>query len=334
MTTDTATTEPTTGPTAFSFGDPEAVLSNNIGDYLGVFLDDKNEYYSTPVSFEGLAKLLDANAHHGTIPRFKRNMLRKSFISNAAISHTDLGNACFDLMVFGNFYLQRIFNGLGNVIRYIHIPALNVRRMKQADRYCLLQKGKDSIKFKVGEILHKKEYDPKQNIYGVPEYLGGIQSILLNESATLFRRKYFDNGSHMGFIFYTADARLSPDDEDELKKQIRESKGVGNFRSLYLNIPGGKPDSVKIIPVGDIATKDEFQRIKDVTQRDILSMWRIQPILAGVMPDNAGGFGDIEKISRIYEENEIVPMQDIFKELNSELPPHKHLKFIDKNIVA
>lgn len=334
MTTDTATTEPTSGATAFSFGDPEAVLSNTIGDYLGVFLDEQNDYYVPPVSLNGLSKLLKANSHHGTIPRFKRNMLRKSFIQNEVLSHSDLGNACFDYMVFGNYYLQRIFNRFGDVIRYIHIPALNLRRMKKVDSYCLLRKGNEPTKFRPGEILHKKEYDPEQNIYGIPEYLGGIQSILLNESATLFRRKYFDNGSHMGFIFYTADARLSTDDEAELKKQIRESKGVGNFRSLYLNIPGGKPDSVKIIPVGDIATKDEFQRIKDVTQRDILSMWRIQPILAGVMPDNAGGFGDIEKISRVYEENEIVPMQDIFKELNSELPPHKHLKFTEKNIVA
>ncbi|SEP34652.1 hypothetical protein SAMN02787149_106275 [Pseudomonas sp. Snoq117.2] len=38
------------------------------------------------------------------------------------------------------------------------------------------------------------------------EWLAAMQSALLNESTTLFRRKYCSNGSHAGFIFYMIDA--------------------------------------------------------------------------------------------------------------------------------
>ncbi|MBU6951009.1 phage portal protein [Hahella sp. HN01] len=319
-----------TSPMAFSFGAPEAVLDTTLTSYLGVFLNPHGDYYAPPVSLTGLAKLLRANAHHGTIPYFKRNMLRKFYVPSPVLSATDLENAGFDYLVFGMCYFQKIFNRLGQIVRLQHIPALNMRRMKAPDQFCLLQPNQvDPLAFRPGEIIQLKEYDVNQQIYGVPQYLGGLQSVLLNESATLFRRKYYNNGAHMGFIFYTADAQLDPEDEQSLKEQIRASKGVGNFRSLYINIPGGKPDSVKIIPVGDIATKDEFERVKNLSRNDVLSMWRIQPALAGIMPENTGGFGDIEKISRVYYENEVVPMQHVFLKLNEDLSNPKQIRFLN-----
>ncbi|MGI1677560.1 MAG: phage portal protein [Cellvibrionaceae bacterium] len=312
---------------AFSFGDPEPVLSSSITDITQTFFNESQDYYEPPFSLSGVAKLLSANAHHGAIAYFKRNMLLKHYVDNDILNGDDLGKCAFDFCVFGNFYLQSIKNAFGDVLYFKHIPALNMRRRKTKNKYCLLRKDNEPLNFKTGEIIHYKEYDPMQSIYGIPQYLGGINSVLLNETATLFRRKYFDNGAHMGYIFYTADANLNTDDENDIKEQIRKSKGVGNFRSMYLNLPGGKPDSVKIIPIGDIATKDEFEKIKNITRNDILSMWRIQPALAGVMPENAGGFGDIEKINRVFTENEVKPVQNIILQLNKLLPESKQINF-------
>lgn len=312
---------------AYSFGDPETVLASNLVDYLGLFINPQGSYYEPPVSQGGLAKLLRANGHHGTIPYFKRNMLRRWYIDNAALPADDLKKAGFDFEVFGHCYLQVIKNQLGAPWWLKHLPALNMRRMKNKDQFCLLQPGKEPLEFRPGEVVQLKEYDPVQQIYGVPQYLGGVQSVLLNEDATLFRRKYYQNGAHMGYIFYTADANLDEADETALKEQIRQSKGVGNFRSLFLNIPGGKPDSVKIIPVGDIATKDEFERVKNLTRNDVLAMWRINGALAGILPENNSGFGDLDKITRNNYENEVVPMQQVFLQLNNVLHPSRQISF-------
>ncbi|MFS1525807.1 phage portal protein [Microbulbifer sp. 2304DJ12-6] len=312
----------------FNFGDPEPVLDNNLTDYLGTFLEPYGDYYIPPVSLSGLIKLLGASAYHGTIPYFKRNMLRKWYIANEVLPPEDLANAGFDHAVFGHCYFKKILNPFGQVLRLQHLPALNMRRRKEADRYCLLQpNGENPVLFAPGEVIQLKEYDPKQQIYGRPQYLGGVQAVLLNEDSTLFRRKYYRNGAHMGYVFYTADKNLSEEDEKLIKEQVRQSKGAGNFRSLFVNIPDGREKSVQIIPVGEIATKDEFERVKNLSRNDVISMWRIQPVLAGVMPENVGGFGDIEKISRVYYENEVVPMQDVFLALNAHLPQGRRIQF-------
>lgn len=121
----------------------------------------------------------------------------------------------------------------------------------------------------------------------------------------------------MGYILLTNDADLDEETASAIETKVKESKGPGNFRSLYINIGRSHAkDPVKVIPVGDIATKDEFERIKNVTRDEILSMHRMQPGLSGIMPETNGGFGDIEKIMRVYYELEVIPLQAPFLEIN------------------
>lgn len=322
---------------AFSFGEPETVLSNTMYDYLGIFITPYGDYYETPVDQKGLAKLLGANAHHGTIPFLRKHTLSKFFVQekSPAVSRKDIGNAGFDYDIFGHCYFQRRFNRLNQCIKLEHLPALNMRKHKEDGVYCMLQNnGKDPIKFEPGEVVQLKRYDVLQKVYGCVEYFGAINSVLLNEDSTLFRRKYYCNGAHMGYIFYLADADLDDDDEKELKEKISNSKGVGNFRSMYLNLPGGKEKSVQIIPIGDIAHKDEFLKIKDITRNDILAAWRMPPALAGVIPENTSGFGDIDKIDRVYFEYETEPRQQVMLELNDFLHRDYRIHFTRPDYLA
>ena len=262
--------------------------------------------------------MLRANAHHGTIPRFKRNLLLRDFIPSAGCSAQTMGRAALDFMVFGEGYFQRKRNVIGQVLELGHLPALNMRR-KVGGGFLMLVPNGQHLHFEEDDVEHVMDYDVEQNIYGVPDYLGGMHALLLNESATLFRRRYFNNGAHAGFVFYTNDPNLSEEDEKALQAKIAGSKGVGNFRSLFVNIPGGSDKAIQIIPVGDIATKDEFERIKNITRNDVIAAWRMNPALAGVMPENAAGFGDIEKIDRVYMNNEIRPISHLFLQVNNRL---------------
>lgn len=84
------------------------------------------------------------------------------------------------------------------------------------------------------------EPDIHQEVYGLPEYLSALNAAWLNESATLFRRRYYQNGSHAGFILYMTDPAQSQDDIDKLRDAIKKSKGPGNFRNMFLYAPAGK----------------------------------------------------------------------------------------------
>lgn len=229
-----------------------------------------------------------------------------------------MGRAALDFMVFGEAYFQRLTNVIGQVLELQHLPAINMRRKVGGGFVMLLPNGRE-LEFAEDEVEHVMDYDVEQDVYGVPDYLGGMHSLLLNESATLFRRRYFNNGAHAGFIFYTNDPDLTEEDEDNLRRQIESSKGVGNFRSMFVNIPNGGEKAIQLIPVGDVATKDEFEKIKNITRADVIAAWRMNPALAGIMPENVGGFGDIEKIDRVYTNNEIRPIAQLFLQVNATL---------------
>ncbi len=151
----------------------------------------------------------------------------------------------------------------------------------------------------------------------MPEYVGGIHSVLLSEESTLFRCKYYINGAHMGYIMVTNDADLNEESAKAIEEQVTRSKGPGNFRSLYINIgKSTSKDPVQIIPVGNIGSKDEYERIKGITEHEMLAMHRLQPGLAGIIPENVGSFGDLKKTLEVYHELKISSMQDTFIEIN------------------
>jgi PBSX family phage portal protein len=151
----------------------------------------------------------------------------------------------------------------------------------------------------------------------------------LNEAATLFRRRYYSNGAHVGYIFYSNDPNMSQEDEDHLQAQIADAKGVGNFRSMFVNIPGGSEKAIQIIPVGDFQAKDELEKVKNITRNDVIAAWRMNPALAGIIPENVAGFGDIVKIDQVYTNNEIRPICQLFNQVNDTLRPDRHITWVE-----
>lgn len=104
-----------------------------------------------------------------------------------------------------------------------------------------------------------------------------------------------------------------------MRTALKESKGVGNFRNLFLYSPNGKKDGIQIIPISEVAAKDEFASIKNITRDDQLAGHRIPPQLMGIILDNTGGFGDVEKAAKVFVTNEFEPLQATLSEINNRL---------------
>jgi capsid portal protein len=128
---------------------------------------------------------------------------------------------------------------------------------------------------------------------------------------------------------YTNDPNITAEVEDEIKSKIEQSKGVGNFSNLYVNIPRGNPEGVKLINIGEVTAKDEFSNVKNITAQDVLTAHRFPDGIAGIIPQNAG-LGDPVKAEATYKKNEIAPLQRKFMRAVNDDPeiPHKsHLTF-------
>ena len=101
--------------------------------------------------------------------------------------------------------------------------------------------------------------------------------------------------------------------EDKIRDAVVNTQGVGNFKSMFVNIAGGDPDGLKVIPIGDTGKKDEFGTIKNVSAQDILTAHRYPAGLAGIISNN-GSLGDVTKMREVYRRDEIIPMQEMIAE--------------------
>jgi len=296
---------------AFTFGDPEPVLDHrDILDYIECWLNGR--WYETPVDFDGLARSLRAATHHASAIHFKAQVLASTFIPHRWLDRATLHKLALDYFVFGNAYLEDVTNRLGDTLVFRHALAKYMRRGRDLADYYFVRGWREEHKFPRGAICHLLEPDVHQEVYGLPQYLASLQSAWLNESATLFRRRYYNNGSHAGFILYLTDPASQQMDVDALREALKSAKGIGNFRNLFYYSPNGKAEGIKLIPIGEAAAKDEFFNIKNVSRDDQLAAHRVPPPLLGLVPNNTGGFGDVVNAARVFARNEIQPLQDTF----------------------
>lgn len=315
MTDMTGETEPGNGQSAkpahveaFTFGDPTPVLDGRgVMDYAECWLNGR--WYEPPVSLDGLSRSVRSNPylHSGLI--FKRNMLANAFIPHPWLSREGFEQLALDWLTFGNGYLERRNSRLGTPMALVPPLAKYMRRGAVDGEFFMVRGWRQEHEFAPGTVFQLREADVDQEIYGLPEWLGALQSALLNESATLFRRKYYNNGSHAGFILYMTDSQPNDADVTALREALKQARGPGNFRNLFLHSPGGNKDGIKLIPVSEVAAKDEFTGIKGVTRDDMLASLRIPPQLLGIVPTNAGGFGSITDAGAVWAGHELEPLQ-------------------------
>ncbi|QCT18495.1 phage portal protein [Jejubacter calystegiae] len=323
-------TSPARKMSIITLGKPEPILTTGT-NYSDVWYDNEAEHWTLPIDRLALAQLVNLNAQHGGVLYARRNMVAADY-QGGGLTHEELKAAIFDYLVFGDIALVKIRNGWGEVVGLAPMPALYTR-IRKSGEFAVLQEGEPLI-YPPEDVIFLKQYDPQQGIYGLPDYISGIHSALLNGEATIFRRRYYHNGAHTGGIIYSNDENMTDEVEQEIIGKLEQSKGIGNFSTMFVNIPKGNPEGIKFIPIGDISAKDEFQNVKSISAQDVLTAHRFPAGMAGIIPTNGSIMGDIEKISRTYQRAEVAPIQNLFKAAvkdDREIPPHLWLNFPDSS---
>lgn len=322
-----ADAEKKTGTVVFSM--PETVMPKMwLTDYDSLYYNQQDDYWEPPIDRHLLANLPRRNAQHGGILQSRANMAAARY-KTGGMSAQECGSAFLNLIQFGDVPLLKIRNGFGKVLALYPLPSYR-SRVTEDGGCAVLERDRQIKRYKPKDIIWCRIYDTVQQIYGCPDYLGGLQSAMLSEDATMFRRKYYINGAHMGFILYATDPNLDPAVEKELKQKIQDSKGVGNFNSLFVNIPNGKEKGIQIIPVGNFESKDEFSQVKSVSAQDVFNAHRFPAGLGGMIPTNTAGLGDPTKYNEVYFESETKPLINILVDAvarDPEVPANLRLVF-------
>ncbi|TYO92808.1 phage portal protein, partial [Xenorhabdus doucetiae] len=263
-----------------TLGKPEPILTTQT-DYQKIWYDNDYDHYTLPIDRLALAQLTNMNGQHGGVLYARHNMIASDYLGGG-LSHEQFKAAMMNFLIFGDVAILKVCNFWGDVVRLDVLPSLYLRRRKDGD-FVVLQEGEPLV-YTPDEVIFIKQYDPQQQVYGLPDYIGGIHAALLNSEATIFRRRYYHNGAHTGGIIYTNDPNISDETEEEIIWKLQQSKGIGNFDTLFVNIPNGDPDGIKFIPVGDISANDEFANVKSISSQDVLTAHRFPAGLAGIIP--------------------------------------------------
>lgn len=296
-------------PMVFTFGDPESVLDRReLSSYFEVW--HNNRWFEPPLPMDTLARTFNMSPHHRSAIALKVNLLVAHHQESRWLGADDFERFAIDFMQMGNGYLERVPNMAGGVARAQVALARHVRRGTDDGVYWFVTGpiGSQDHKFTKGSVFHLQQPDVAQEIYGLPEWLSALQSGLLNENATLFRRRYFLNGAHAGFILYLNEPLADTETSKAIEDRLRQAKGVGNFKNMFLHIPNGKKDGIQLLPIGEVAAKDEFSSVKNISRDDLLAAHRVPPQLIGIIPQNNGGFGSVPEAKDNFFEIEIVPL--------------------------
>lgn len=310
---------------AFSFGQAEVIdRRNQLFDYDEVCWNGL--YWEPRFDLRTLGNLLHKTPYHESAIDAKTNILLTTIKlpKKSKIRPEALKRLMKDYQVFGHCYPLFKRNRWGELLAVEHLPALAMRRGGAPDQFlCLhneqslysIENTLDYTRYE-GNVLHLKNYDLRQEIYGVPSYLGALDAAWLNREATLLRRRFYNNGAHLGGVFILTAADIADDDVDDLEEQILAAKGVGNFKNLFMHLPGEEKEAFRFVPVGDIAAKDDFWNIKVASRNDVLAQHRVPLVLMSIMPETTSGLGKPQDAAVVFAKNEVEPLHLLFEEIN------------------
>lgn len=303
----------------FTFDTAQQISDREFYDFLiGGDSYNADLYYPPRYNYKDLNNATYSASLHESSIYFKAGIITSIFIENEFLSAIDFNKFITDYLIYGSGYLYKTKSKMGNTLSLQHLMTYYMRVGRKNNYYFVPNANNDPTEFKKDDIAVFSSYDPVQNIYGRPNYLSALRSIELNREATYFRIKYYRNGSHAGFIL-SINGKIDKQIMDRIKENLQKTKGDGNFRNLVLNIPEGNDKSVQLIPISEVAAKDEFFNIKRITDEDINTAHRVPPVLMGITPKNAGGFGDPAKHATVFYKNEILPLQILLQGFNREL---------------
>ena len=306
----------------YTFSDPEVITSGM--ELMALFACGYNgHYYEPPISIDTLGRDFCRFTYLRSALQVKINILYGSWVPHPLMTRPLLKRLLTDYMWYGNAYLQRITSRTGRVLS-LDVPLAKFTRRDKNQRYKYIARDNADpfggaigiMNFPPGSIYQLQQPDVNQEIYGIPEWLPAFISAKLNEAATMFRQRYYLNGSHAGYIIYLSDPNITEDDKEEIIDTLKSSKGPGNFRNILIDAPNGEKDGIKLIPLSETQAKDEFFNVKSISRDDQLAACRVPPNIMGIIPQNTGGFGSITDAAAVFTKNEVEPLQKEFAQLN------------------
>lgn len=278
---------------------------------------DRNNYSNYLISLFG------ESPKHGAIVKGKVNYIfGKGFedIEKKANSQGETWNqilkrSILDDELHGGFYLQVLWNALGNIAEVYHIEFQKVRASKDLKKFYIKddwelsdfkEKAREYSAFNLNDntgvqILFVKQYNPKSDIYPLPSYFQGLNYI---ESDIQVSRHILGNAKH-NFVATKLinfnNGLPQEEEQEEVERDLKRKFANHDGDRVVIAFNPSKENAVDIIDLGETSlTKEDFTNINNLIQQEIFACHQVtSPTLFGIKTE--GQLGARNEIRDAYQ---------------------------------
>jgi hypothetical protein len=307
-----------------------------------VFTEKKNKGY---VEFgelnnypEYLLSLYNESPKHGAIVKGKSNYIfgrgfeDKGKANSRGESWNDILKKCVkDDELFRGYYLQVIWNRIGQISEVYHIDFSKVRVAKDLSSFYIKndwldwkEKPREYPQFSTqnptgSQIYYKREYNPTSEIYPLPSYFQGLNYI---ESDIEVSRHILGNAKQ-GFVGSTLinlnnGDPINEEHKGEVEKGLLKKFTGDSGKRVVIMFNKSKENSADIQNLGTtMLTKEDFTNINNLIQQEIFASHQItSPSLFGIKTEGQlGGRTEIRDAYEIFNNTYVQERQEEFNQV-------------------
>jgi hypothetical protein len=307
-----------------------------------VFTEKKNkgyvEYGELNNYPEYLLSLFNESPKHGAIVKskatyiFGRGFEDKGKANSRGESWNDILKKCVkDDELFRGYYLQVIWNRIGQISEVYHIDFSKVRVSKDLSCFYVKndwldwkEKPREYPQFSTqnptgSQIYYKREYNPTSEIYPLPSYFQGLNYI---ESDIEVSRHILGNAKQ-GFVGSTLinlnnGDPINEEHKGEVEKGLLKKFTGDSGKRVVIMFNKSKENSADIQTLGTtMLTKEDFTNINNLIQQEIFASHQItSPSLFGIKTEGQlGSRTEIRDAYEIFNNTYVAERQDEFNQV-------------------
>ena len=236
--------------------------------------------------------------------------------------------------LFGGYYLQVIYNLLGQIKDVYHLEYHKVRINKEQNEFQVKNDWQDNKEkarlypaFNIqdpvaSQILFVKQYNPKSDIYPLPNYFQGLNYI---ESDVQVSRHILGNAKD-GFVATTLINLNGGEPAEEAKEAVErgiKKKFTGSEGDrVVIMFNKSKDNSAEILPLSStMLTKEDFTNVNNLIQQEIFACHQVtSPSLFGIKTEGQlGGSTEIRDAYKIFANTYVNERQQAIEEVFNQL---------------
>jgi len=236
--------------------------------------------------------------------------------------------------LFGGYYLQVIYNLLGQIKDVYHLEYHKVRTNKEQNEFQVKNDWSDNKEkprhypaFNINDpvasqVLFVKQYNPKSDIYPLPNYFQGLNYI---ESDVQVSRHILGNAKD-GFVATTLINLNGGEPAEEAKEAVErgiKKKFTGSEGDrVVIMFNKSKDNSAEILPLSStMLTKEDFTNVNNLIQQEIFACHQVtSPSLFGIKTEGQlGGSTEIRDAYTIFSNTYVNERQQAIEEIFNKL---------------